>query len=236
MNIAICDDDKSFLIELKSKMYDYSNLHNWESVVYTYESGFDLVNAKTKFDIIILDFQMNQMDGIETARKLRNGINQFSCIIFLTSYPEIAIPAYSVDTYRFVVKNTLYTGLYKALDDFRNIKKIDYDISIKHNNEYLTINTERITFIEVQNKCCFLHLSTGQILSTNRSLSQLYKEVPHTHFFKIHKSFVINFKYISERGINFVKIINYQHEIPISRNYASTFKKKYYNYLKSNTI
>lgn len=231
MKIAICDDEKILLSELRTKIYEYSNLHNWESAVDTYECGYDLINSKMKYDIIILDYQMDEIDGLETAKLLRNGINKLSCIIFLTSYPEIAIPAYDVDTYRFVIKNSSFEGLYKALDDFRNSSKKDYYISIKVGNEYLTINTKSITFIEVQNKFCHVHKSDGSILLTKRTLSSLFKELPHTHFFKTHKAFVINFEHISERGNTFVKVANYNYEIPISRNYLTQFKRKYYKFL-----
>lgn len=61
MRIAICDDEKSFSSVLKSKIYDYSTLHNWESVVDTYDCGYDLINAKIKYDIIILDYQWSKL-------------------------------------------------------------------------------------------------------------------------------------------------------------------------------
>ena len=53
MKIAICDDEPIVLSELKSKIYDYSNMHNWESVIDSYSRGQDLINSKTKYDIII---------------------------------------------------------------------------------------------------------------------------------------------------------------------------------------
>ena len=236
MKIAICDDEKIVSSKLKSKVYDYSNLHNWESVVDTYECGLDLINSGIKYDIVILDYKMDKLDGLETARLLRSGINKFSCLIFLTSYPEIAISAYDVDTYRFIVKSQDFKGLYEALDAFRNTIKLDYDISIKVDDEHITINTENITFIEVQNKFCFLHLSDGLIFKTKRTLSNLYKELPHTHFFKIHKAYIINFKHIAQRSNTYIKVRNYDYKIPISRNYLPYFKEAYYKYIKDNKV
>lgn len=236
MKIAICDDDKIFLSELKDKIYEYSNSNNWESVIDVFENGLDLVNSKTKYNLIILDYQMNEIDGLETAKLLRTGINKLTCIIFLTSYPDISIPAYSVDTYRFVVKTTLYEGLYNALDDFRNMLETDYNISIKSQNETITINTKDIVFIEVQNKYCFIHLHNGEMITTKITLASLENEIPSTHFYRIHKSYIINFRYVVARGNNFVKVQNHQQLLPISRNYYSKFKQQYYNYLKSYKI
>lgn len=233
MRIAICDDENDFIINLKSKLYEYSNKYNWESVIDTYINGYDLINAKIKYDIIILDYQMNKINGLETAKHIRKGINQFSCIIFLTSYPEIAIPAYNVDTYRFVVKNTLYKGLYEALDDFRMIKSFDYDIIIKSKNELITVNTKDIIYLEAQNKDIFLYLIDNNIIHTKATLNSLYNKLPHTHFFKIHKAFIINFKYIHKRNNTSITMQNQINELPISRNYLSKFKETYYNYLKN---
>lgn len=232
MKIAICDDELLFLEKLKAKIYDYSNKHNWESIVDAYSSGTALIASNIKYDLIILDYQMDEINGLETARMLRDGINKLACIIFLTGFPHIAISAYSVDTYRFVLKNTLYEGLYSALDDFRNTQTIDYDICIKSNNEFISINTNEIAFMEVQNKDSFIHTSNNKTIITKTPLKKLYSQVPHSHFFRIHKSYVVNLKYIKKRvnSLLFIKASDYK--LPISRKYLSKFKEVYYNFIK----
>ena len=71
MRIAICDDETLFLSQLKSKIYEYSNNHNLEPVVDEYTVGSNLINSNIKYDIVILDYQMDKIDGLETARQLR---------------------------------------------------------------------------------------------------------------------------------------------------------------------
>lgn len=231
MRIAICDDEHHMLELLKEKLYDYSNSHNWESVVDTYDNGNKLVNSAAKYDIVILDYQMNEIDGLETARHLRKGHNSQACIIFLTSFPEVAIPAYEVDTYRFVLKNNIDNGLTKALDDFRNMQTYDIDICIKVDREFVSVNSSDIAFIEVVNKMCFIHMNTGEVIETKTSLSSLYGKLPKTHFYKVHKAYVVNFSYIARRKENDIFLKSCNFSIPISRNYMSAFKRKYYNFL-----
>lgn len=235
MRIAICDDEEVFLSQLKDKLYIYFNNHNLEVTIDSYNCGTDLIRSQNKYNIIILDYQMNKIDGLETAKKLREGINALSCLIFLTSYPEIAISAYDVDTYRFVLKNTLYDGLFKALDDFRKSKKSKYIINVKTGKEFKTINTENITFIETKNKESFIHLLNSDVLLTKNTLTNLYSDLPKSHFFKVHKAYVINFAHIIGREKYELKIRNYEYTIPISRNAYSKFKKTYYNFLKDST-
>jgi DNA-binding LytR/AlgR family response regulator len=232
MKIAICDDDIKFLTDLKNELYNYSNEHNWETVIDTFKTGNDLVKTDNKYNIIILDYKMEGIDGIETAKELRNSINQFACIIFLTSHPDIAISAYDVDTYRFVLKSSLYDGIFKALDDFRSRTTYNYDISVKSDSEFITINTEDIVYIEASNKDIYIYTTNNGVVHTKITLTKIFKELPKTHFFRIHKGFVINFSYVEARNNTAVKMHLCDNEIPISRNYLTKFKNAYYIYLK----
>ena len=231
MRIAICDDERQILELIKGKLNDYSNFHNWDSVVDTFDNGNELLKSDTKYDIIILDYQMDEIDGLETAKLLRKGHNSQACIIFLTSFPEIAIPAYDVDTYRFVLKNNIDNGLIKALDDFRKIKSYDIDLCLKVDREDISINTKNIVFIEVVDKTCYIHTNSGKVITAKVSLSSIYGKLPKTHFYKVHKAYVVNFSYISRRKENDIFLKNYEFSIPISRNYLTAFKRKYYNFL-----
>lgn len=232
MNIAICDDDIQFCDILKDKIYTYSNDHNWESVVDVYYSGEEICNTDKKYDIIILDYQMHILNGLDTAKTLRKGVNAFSCIIFLTSFSDIAISAYEVDTYRFVLKSALFEGLYKALDDYRKLIKLSHSIRIKSEGDFLTIPTNDIVFFESQDKIVLFHLSNGSVLNTRNKLSAILKLLPSTEFVQISKSFVVNFKYIVRESENTLILKNITDVLFISRNYAKQFKQKYINYLR----
>ena len=236
MRIAICDDDIKFVENLKLKLYDYSNSHNLEPVIDSYYSGEELINCKTKYDLIILDYKMGELSGIDTAKELRKGKNKFSCIIFLTSFPEVTIPAYDVDTYRFVVKDFMFDSLYKALDSFRNNQKYDYDISVKLKNELITINTENIIYFESQNKNVIIYLTNGENINIKIKLSLLYKKVPNTHFIQIHKSYIINMNHIQIIHPTSIKMRGIELTVPISRNFKNVFLTKYNNYLLDRKI
>ncbi len=231
MKIAICDDDISFVTKLKNELYNYANLHNLEPVIDCYYSGEEIINAKVKYNLIILDYQMGQINGLDAAKELRKGINQFACIIFLTNYPEIAIPAYEVDTYRFVVKDTLYQGIFNALDNFRSSKKEDYDIAIKSKYEWIVVNTENIIYFESQNKDIIIYLVDGRTIYTKMKLSSFYNMVPHTHFVKTHKSYIVNLNYIQLIHSTSLKLKKIDLVVPLSRNCKSDFMKKYHNYI-----
>ena len=231
LRIAVCDDDRDFTVEVERRLYEYSNAHNWEPVVEVFHSGYGLLNSDRDYDLIIMDYQMDGLNGLETSKLLRQG-EISTCIIFLTSFPEVALPAYKVDTFRFVVKNTLYDGLYEALDDFRLKYRHDYGISVKTDGEQLTINSSDIVFVEAQNKDIYIHLANGETVDTKTKLNSLFDALPHTHFCKVHKSYIVNFQYVARRSFNELQLRATTAIIPLSRNYKQDFNFKYNNYLR----
>ena len=179
---------------------------------------------------------MNFLNGLDTAKALRKGVNAFSCIIFLTSFSDIAISAYDVDTYRFVLKSTLFEGLFKALDDYRKSIKQSFKIRIKSDGDFITIPTDDIVFFESQDKIVLLHLSNGSVISTRNKLSAILSSVPSTDFVQISKSYVVNYKYILRESENTLTLKNCSDKLFISRNHAKQFKTKYINYLKDKAL
>ena len=79
--ILIVDDEQGIVTMLK----DYFEFHGF--LVYTAMSGIEaLKGINSKPDIILLDINMPDMDGIEVCRKIRDHV---SCpIIFLTAKVE----------------------------------------------------------------------------------------------------------------------------------------------------
>lgn len=232
MRIAICDDDLQLCNLIKDNIYEYSNKHNWEPVVDVYISGEAIVKSQVKYDIILMDYQMKGINGLEAAQLLRDGINAFSCIIFLTNFPHIAISAYEVETYRFVVKDTLFDGLFKALDDYRNASKREMKIAVKVEHDTIIISVNDILFIESLDKFLLIHLSNGNVIKTRNTLHSIYNLLPKMNFFKVHKSYIINFQYVASYTENSIKVYNYNLELPVSRNFYKQFKSKYQIYLK----
>ena len=61
---------------------------------------------------------MENLNGIETARKIRN-LNNNCAIIFVSSYPDIAIDTFEVEAFRFLIKPIDKVKLFKSIDDYR---------------------------------------------------------------------------------------------------------------------
>ena len=79
MQIAICDDEKSIGLILEEKIKKLLP----DAVIEKYLSGDELIASGCEPDILFLDIQMPGMDGMETARLLRQK-NERMVLIFVT--------------------------------------------------------------------------------------------------------------------------------------------------------
>lgn len=103
MLIAICDDEPLFCETLKGKIYDYSNKNNLDTCIDIFHDGQALLNKNREYDIVFLDYQMPNINGLEAAKELRKK-NMLSMIVFISSFPEVVYKTFLYDTFRFLVK------------------------------------------------------------------------------------------------------------------------------------
>ena len=125
MNIAICDDEKIWQDELIKHLNEYKNKRKIDIFIQCFSDGKSCYESQNdKYDIIFMDYQMYDTNGIETARKIRKS-NSDSIIIFISAYPQVALDTFEVKTFRFLAKPIDKAKLFKAIDDY--LAEIDVD-------------------------------------------------------------------------------------------------------------
>ena len=104
LRIAIVDDELDFLMKLRDMINKYcpdSDKLN----IYEFWSGEKLLYnfKRNMYDVIILDVEMEGLNGLETATKIRSYDN-LVIIVFLTSHQEFALQGYEVKAFRYMLK------------------------------------------------------------------------------------------------------------------------------------
>lgn len=103
INIAICDDEKYILDKIKKLVFDFFHRKNVEITVSQFGSGEELLRHNKNIDILFLDIQMDGIDGMETARKMRSQ-NYKGYLIFITVLKEMVFQSFEVQAYDYLVK------------------------------------------------------------------------------------------------------------------------------------
>lgn len=136
MRIAIVDDQRMDADQIKTICQTYLESHRIHAQIDCFSSGEELLKnfERDRYSLIFLDIYMNQLNGIETARKIRE--NDIQCmIIFLTTSREHALEAYPIHPFDYLLKPCQPERIQQVLDEaFRVLPKIQ---------RYLELRTER---------------------------------------------------------------------------------------------
>ncbi len=228
LKVAICDDEKTFHKEIIALLRKYQKARKTDIFMDHYEDGNTLLQSGQEYDVIFMDYQMEEMDGIETARKLRKA-NSDSIIIFISAYPSAALDAFEVQTFRFIQKPIDESKLFKALDDY--LKLIDYDNLIlinTHDGNY-KIKLSEIIYLEGDGKYTTIR-TKSKSLRVHINLKQLEIKLPRSKFIRSSKSFVVGFEHITNHDGSSI-VFNNGEKAVIGAHYAADFKAGLQNYI-----
>lgn len=229
--VAICEDERYILEELRKKVEKYINRKSLDASIKTFTSGEELLKAKKKFDIILLDLMLPGIDGLEVAR-------QISCrsrIIFVTSYREYAVEAFDANAVHYLVKPVTEERLFSALDRAVNqTEQMDnQSLTLMKSGKTQVIFIRDILYCEVFNHQVRIHTVHGtyDYFGTLDMLETKLDE----RFFRCHRSFVVNMSCVAgqEKG---VAILTNGERIFISRRKQTDFIQRLLNFLKNEVI
>lgn len=231
-NIVICDDDPLFCSQLSAYLCKPENMCGENVTIQRFSSGEELLAyPDLHADIIILDIQMAQLDGIETARQLRQRKESF-LLIFVTSLNGYELNGYDVHAFGFLKKPLQKAKLHKLMQDAleRLAEERGKIIELKRGMETDYINIREILYIEVYNHNICLVLPDARVEYYARLRDMEAQLNPHG-FFRCHKSYLVSCSHI--RTLRQTELVMENGEkIPISRNRRTEFLNYFTKYAR----
>lgn len=233
MKIAICDDEQIFIDSTCNILKKWAKQHNITLELYCFTNGDDLINSQrnTCMDLIILDIIMPLLNGIDTARELRND-NQSIPVIFLTSSRDFAVDSYEVNAFNYIMKPIDESRFFTIMDAFLNLFEKNMEtFTAQTSIGFCKIQLQKVEYLEAQNKKVIVYLSNG----TNIEIKELFSKCENIFtvekgFFKCHRSYIVNLKRIEQFSKTEIKTTN-NAMIPISRNSYPLFKDAYFSFM-----
>ena len=232
LRIAICDDNKEFLRKTK-ELIENSKAFSFGIEAEIFEDGDTLIRSHfaAPFDIIILDVIMPLLNGIETAREIRQQDKGVK-IVFLTSSTEFAVDSYEVKASNYLIKPVENEKLFNCIEELaEELHEKEESIIIKNGSVFHRVEICNIEYVEAQNKHVVFTLADGSKIESLEPLyAYEYVLLQKNGFFKCNRSYIVNMKRIHSFDQKEITMFSGNH-ISVSRNSQKNFKEAYFEHL-----
>lgn len=217
LHVAIVDDEQQCRKQLKEYLQRFSLQWQVEFESTEFTNGADLVEHYSPgWDIILLDIQMNGIDGLEAARRIRQ-LDDEVVLIFITNMAQYALKGYEVNAYDFVVKPITYPAFAMKL------QKISHRLE-QRREKYIVLSVPNglrrepisgVYYIEVRNHRLLCHTVEGTFPLVSGTLTALEKQLNDPRFYRCNNCFLVNMQHVTSIGGDTVRVGN--DELSVSR-------------------
>ncbi|MEO6729674.1 MAG: LytTR family DNA-binding domain-containing protein [Ferruginibacter sp.] len=239
---CIIVDDEQHAIDLLSNHISKIPLLDLRFATTDSLKAFQYINQQ-KANLIFLDIQMPELDGIQFLKLLKGK----SKVILTTAYSEYALEGYEHDIVDYLLKPIVFERFLKAAQKAIDLLTKDQIASthdsneVSNENDFIFIKTEGrskitrvllkdIEYIEALGNYLSIHTSSGKLI-TLLTIKEMEKKLP-AKFIRIHHSYIVPVNKIAGLEGNQVHID--KHKLPIGDVYKKSFMNRIEKHIMRN--
>lgn len=241
INIAICDDNIPFTEYIETKLLQLQPSCTEKimtTIFYSGESFCKSIETNCVFDIVLMDIEMEGIDGIKVGEFLRaEDENDKVFLIYISSHDTYWKQLFDVQPYAFLEKPLNEVVFYEKIKKvFQKIQMLRSEgkrnvLPIQQNGHELLIPMKKILYLEsnIRKVTAYALEETFEYYST---LNKEEKKLDSKEFIRTHQSYIVNLRYarkITNEGIILINNI----EIPVSYSRRTNIKKTYIEYRRN---
>ena len=191
---------------------------------------------ESNIDLLFLDIQMAELNGIEFARVVPARCR----IVFITAFPQYAVEGFRANALDYLLKPVSYTEFLEAankammwcklVENSENVGNEQKHIIVKSDYKLLQIPIDDITYIEGLKDYVRIFLDNGTSVMSLMSLRTMELGLPSSRFMRVHRSFIVQTSKIKVIERN--RIVFGKQYIPIS----DTYKSEFMDYVARNSL
>lgn len=229
LRIAICDDEEIICRQLEDMLVEIGNRINQEietEVFYSGEELFRVLFRGSRYDIIFLDIELNQINGVEVGRRIRDELkDEFTQIVYISCNEGYAMELFDVRPLNFMIKPLNKEKIQAVLTKAAMLlDKENKFFECKSGNVTFSVPLREILYFESCGRKVNMVLE-NEIKTFYGKLSSVERKVKNCDFIMIHKSYLINFSYCIEYNYEYVKMSN-QEVLTISQNNRKAVRER----------
>lgn len=233
VSIAVCDDEVMECCSLAGKIKEVMEQMKVPCIICQFCNGRELLQASESFDIVFLDIIMCNLDGMKTAQIFREKTSD-KILIFVSSSREYVFDAYDVEAFQYLLKpvnnEKLKNVLRKAV--LKTESRSQEFIIVSRERQKRKLFLDDICYFEIKGRVIDVHGTEG-IFTYYEQIGKLENKLQDKGFFRCHKSYLINLKYVD--GYNRQEVILENGEkIMIAKRRYEEFCQKMLKFMRKN--
>ena len=208
--IAICDDsdaDREYVLNMVNRWAAGAGQVVHTDTFTSAENFLFHYAEESDYDILLLDIEMGDMDGVTMAKQLRKN-NDIVQIVFITGYSDYISEGYEVAALHYLMKPVKEEKLCSVLDRAaEKLQKNETVLNFEIGGEMLRLPIYQIRYADVFGNYVTIHALSDT--TVKMTLGELEKQLDE-RFYRVERSAIINLTQISRVE---KQIESYQHEL-----------------------
>lgn len=230
LEIAICDNNihtVSVLEDCIKQILPYASVRKYENEK---QLLADLNNEKYDCEAVFLAIRMPDLNGIDTAKKIRQSHLRLP-VIFVSESDEYYRAAFDVFAFQYLLQPFSLKAVEGVLKRLKEIKGLTEEgcVHFRYRSQLYTVRHSDISYISSSLHIVTFHLFSGETLCCRGKLSDFEDQLTGGRFFRCHQSFYVNLDAVM--GMKNSSFLLKDQEIPISRTYCKEACRQYQEYL-----
>lgn len=233
MKIAICDDEKEMCSSLKRLVLKQRP----DCEVSLFDSGRQMLQSRQRFQIVLMDIQMEGMSGIETARALRMK-DENAVLIFVTALKEYVFEAFDVSAFHYLLKPVSGETFRRVFDRAcREAEKRGREeaeqVFFRTRNRSFTLRKQDILYVESRGRKVDIH-TVRECVTVYATMNSLEEQLGEG-FYRCHRGYLVNLAHVSEYEPDRILLEGGETAF-MARDKYTEFVRVYMRYLKEGGI
>lgn len=230
IDVAICDDDVIMTGSFEEQLFLMGKRNMIEIDSDVYWDGKELADAVfsgKRYDLIFLDIEMKEEDGIKTAKRIRE-FDKNVLIVYVTSYENYMKDVFEVRPFRFLLKPLDEQKLEKCLlEAYEEVIACDYYFRYRYERINRKIMIGDIYYFESKKRKLYINTLDTQV-ELYRKMSDVEKELRCSKipFLRIHQSYLVNYRHIYGQAYDYI-IMDNNKMLPISEDRRVKIRDQY---------
>ncbi len=207
MKICICDSDKKSAEEIKNLLKAFQNEADGFCVC-DFSCGEELLDFYKKgghFDILFIAIEMNGINGIEVAERIRE-LAPETIIVFVSNHQDYIFEAFRIEALHFLVKPIKEKEFSEVFT--RAMKKhitTNARVILKWESVRNNILISEISYVEGYHRHLIVHTAKGTYEAVGK-ISEIYEILKPHGFVRVHQGFIVNMNYIKSFNVSEVEL------------------------------